>query len=278
MGHPFREKRADNVMRERVSKIAGASPKPARYARGGSVHSDEAEDRALIRKEVKSSALKDEGGKAKHRADKAARRARGGKVKSKGKSAKTNVNVIVAPSGGAKPPMGAPMAGIAPPAGAAPPMPPKPPMAALPPGAPMAPPPGLGGMPPRAKGGRIHADMERHHKGHKIETGSHARHAKGVMEMHGKRARGGKVEGKESLADKKGVTGIGERTPIQHSGNKSDTQNIGRGPVVTKATGGPIYADGRAGKDMGPNLNAGANSGIGRLKKNKVARSQHWEA
>ena len=91
-------------------------------------------------------------------------------------------------------------------------------------------------------------------------------------------AKGGKVEGKKSAADKRGLTGIGERTPIQHSGNKSDTQNIGRGPVITKATGGPIYANGKEGEDMGPNFHAGANSGIGRLRQNKMARSQHWEA
>jgi len=237
-GHPFNDRRAHKHERDRVSKIAGQRSEPKHYARGGSVHDDEAEDRALIRKEVKSAALKSDGKAPKHRADKATRRARGGKVKHK--SAKTNVNVIVAPSGGEKSPMAAPMAGVAaPPPVAAPPMPPKPPMAAPPPSAPM-PPPGLGGMPPRAKGGR--------------------------------------VEGKESSADKKGLTGIGDRTPIQHSGNKSDTQNIGRSPVITKATGGPIYANGKPGKQMAPKLPAGAGSGIGRLKKNKIARSQHWEA
>ncbi len=54
------------------------------------------------------------------------------------------------------------------------------------------------------------------------------------------RARGGKVDG----ADKKGVTGIGDRTPVQHSGNKSDTQNIGRGNVITKANGGSVPVEG----------------------------------
>ena len=90
-------------------------------------------------------------------------------------------------------------------------------------------------------------------------------------------ARGGPV----SLADKKGVTGIGDRTPIQHSGNKSDSQNIGRGPVITKATGGPITSEGlmnaNAGRHkpkgealfgekgpMGPKMPAGAASGKGR--------------
>jgi hypothetical protein len=124
------------------------------------------------------------------------------------------------------------------------------------------------------------------------------------------RATGGAVEGKKSAADMKGVTGIGSRTPIQHSGNKQDTVNIGRGPVITrsnggnvpasggrdrfealervgkgyqpkpmtpnKATGGPIYSDGRAGKQMGPNVHAG-NSGVGRMRKNALARREHWE-
>lgn len=138
----------------------------------------------------------------------------------------------------------------------------------------------MGGMPPRRTGGRAFkkggkvskdfgdADMgPAHPQSHEDDWGS------------GKpRAKGGKVEGKKSLADKVGVTGIGARTPIQHSGNKSDTQNIGRGPVITKTTGGPIYSNGKEGEDMGPNLHAGANSGIGRMRKNKLARSEHWEA
>ena len=37
-----------------------------------------------------------------------------------------------------------------------------------------------------------------------------------------------------------------------------------------RATGGPIYADGREGVGMGPNLHAGANSGLGRLRKEKA--------
>lgn len=91
-------------------------------------------------------------------------RATGGRTK-KGKGA-TNVNVIIAPQGGAPtpPPMPPILAGGPPPG--APPMPPKPPMGAgpmgMPPGAaglPMSPgapggmPPGI--VPPRAAGGRI---------------------------------------------------------------------------------------------------------------------------
>lgn len=214
-------------------------------------------------------------------------RARGGKVHHKG--GKTNVNVIVAPGGkGPAAPMMPPAAAGLPPTAAAS-MPPRPPMAPPPAqgqGAPGV--PGLGGMPIRKRGGKV--ESSHHVKSH------------GVGEQSGKRVKGslfgksnmnklstanGDLYGDShmkgyahggSVADKRGVTGIGARTPIQHSGNKSDTQNIGRGPVITKARGGPIFSDGREGHDMGPNLKAGANSGIGRLKKNRMARAEHWEA
>ena len=135
MAHPMQEHKAHKVERDRVMHIAGQHSSPKHYARGGSVHSDEAEDRALIKKEVKGSALKHEGKTAKGRGDKAVRRAKGGHVKHKG-SGKTSVNVIVAPSGGgAHPPM--PGAGGLPPGGPPPvAMPPKPPMMPPPPGAP----------------------------------------------------------------------------------------------------------------------------------------------
>jgi hypothetical protein len=164
-------------------------------------------------------------------------------------------------------------------------------------------------------GGRHKPDVVRHHpKAGKLEVSAHkGRHRKGSHTMHGHKrnmggkvseyygaadmdaahpnshedlygdsemrayAKGGAVEGKKSAADKRGLTGIGTRTPIQHSGNKSDGQNIGRGPVITRATGGPIYSDGREGHDMGPKLPAG-NSGIGRRAKNHMARAEHWEA
>jgi len=44
MAHPMQEHRGHKVERERVSHIAGISESPKHYARGGSVHSDEAED------------------------------------------------------------------------------------------------------------------------------------------------------------------------------------------------------------------------------------------
>src|SRR5271154_7340421 len=157
MAHPIgSEHRAHHHERNRVSHIAGMHEETRGHrqrARGGKVHDDEDEDRELIKKEVKGEALKHEGKKPKHRADKAMRRAKGGKVhKGKGHS-KTNVNVIVAPGGG-KPPMaglGGGMAAPPPPMAAPPQMPPKPPMMppAQPPAAMGSPAPGLGGMPPR---------------------------------------------------------------------------------------------------------------------------------
>lgn len=98
---------------------------------------------------------------------KPAERARGGRTKGKG----THVNVIVAPQGAAAPPpppvLPVPPAGMMPPkppmmpppgAGGPPPMggPMPPPGLMGAPGAPGGMPPGL--MPPRAKGGRVHAD------------------------------------------------------------------------------------------------------------------------
>ena len=76
------------------------------------------------------------------------------------------------------------------------------------------------------------------------------------------RAKGGRVKGRDE-ADIKGLTGIGDRTPVQHSGNKSDTQNIGRKPVITKATGGPVEHSAK----MGPKLVGGGRGGMARLEK-----------
>ena len=51
------------------------------------------------------------------------------------------------------------------------------------------------------------------------------------------------------------------RTPVQSSGtNKQDTKNIGRGPVITKATGGPIYS--KAKGQMAPHAKGGAGGGL----------------
>ncbi len=142
MAHPFNEHRQHKHEHARVSHIAKG------YASGGAVHGDAAEDRKMVRGMVKSSALKAEGGKPSHRADRP-HRAHGGRVKH-GKG--TNVNVIVASHPGPSPagPVGAGVAAVPPQAVPAPPRP-----------MPMAPPAMAGppGMPPgiRRAGGRAYA-------------------------------------------------------------------------------------------------------------------------
>lgn len=178
MAHPYQSCRQHKSEKDRVSKIA-------HRASGGRVqHDDEAEDKALIRRTVKKAALKADGAKSKHRADRAPRarggrteapndvkatlkkeaavsaptkeinRKRGGRVKGK-----TIVNVNVAPQAGVAGP--APMPMPVPPALApagAPPAPIGAPnaLAAKPPmmGA-GAPPVAPGPLPMRKRGGRV---------------------------------------------------------------------------------------------------------------------------
>jgi len=272
MAHPHQEHRAHKVERSRVSHIAGMKEEVRgchQRARGGKVaHDDEAEDKALIKKSVKGSCMRADGGPVKARGDRTIRRAKGGKVHH-GKGGKTNVNVIVAPSGGQHPPMaglgapgGPPGLPPAPPPGMGPPMPPKPPM---------MPPPGMGapgGMPMRKRGGKVnklwgHSDMSPSHPNSTEELFGHS-------EMKPGYARGGHVNA-NTVSIAKG------RTKVQHTDNKQDTVNIGRGPVITRKAGGAIYSNGKYGKEMGPHLPAGANSGVGRLAKNKLAKREHWE-
>lgn len=249
MAHPFNQFRNHMVQKTRVPKIAGPM-------HSGASHSDAAADKELIRKMVKPTAMRADGGAVRHRADRPARanggsvptpkprpagkepgpsdlyspadqkrlenqRARGGRVKG------TTVNVIVAPKQNDMP-AAPPMAAMPPP------MPPKPPMAMPAPVPPMGVQSGLGGMPPmppRSDGGRAYK-------------------------------RGGAV----SDSSKGG-------TQVQHSGNKSDAQNIGRKAVITKATGGAIYSDGRKGKQMAWLKGVGAGGGEGRLKKARHEKS-----
>ena len=118
------------------------------YKKGGSVkkHSDEPEDRALVKKMVKKEALsgKSSGGRT--------ARATGGRT---GKNGKTTVNIVISGKGGQDgmmPPMPGPGLGALPPAPPMP-MPPMPPMGAGPMG------PGAPGPLPRKKGGRANADV-----------------------------------------------------------------------------------------------------------------------
>ncbi len=244
MSHEYNEHRNHKVQKDRVKHITG-------HAMGGAAHPDIAADKRLIKNMVKGPALRADGGAVRARADKVAR-AKGGRVKG------TTVNVIVAPKQDAP---AAPAMAAMPPL-----MPPKPPM---PPPAPagMGPPsPGMGGippMPPRADGGRAYK------KGGAVKMSGEKKHGKKAKPFKMGRATGGAVD----AAGVKGKTGIGDRTQIQHSGNKSDTQNIGRGPVVTRATGGPIYSDGKKGKQMAWLSGKGAGGGKARLAKAKHAKS-----
>lgn len=262
MAHPFSEHRQTAKEHSRVAHITKG------YASGGAVHSDEAEDKGLVKKMVKKTALKMDGKKAKHRMDRP-HRAKGGRVK---KGGKTNVNVIVGqhPGMGAAPPMMPP-----PGAAAAPPMMPHPPMPPVggPPGAPpigAMPPGGAPGMPmpppgmPHKNGGRAYA------KGGAVKSGP------------------GWIESEKN------------KTPVQHADGKDDGKDIGRGKVVTykkggrvgqtptgsnpdadtgggilkRATGGPIEAPAK----MGPKLSGGAGGGEGRLEKAKRARKDYAAA
>jgi hypothetical protein len=238
MSHEFNEHRSNKVMRNRVAQITSgytmgdtvkaAHPSGVKRAAGGA---------------VKGVAQRADGGSVKPRADKVSR-AKGGRVKG------TTVNVIVSPK---DTPAAPPMAAMPPP------MPPKPPMPLANPPPAMGPAPGLGGMPPmppRSDGGRAYK------RGGAVKSMKKSKSLKMSGEKH-KRASGGAVDG----AGVKGKTGIGDRTQIQHSGNKSDTQNIGRKAVITKATGGAIYADGKPGKQMAWLKGVGAGGGEGRLKK-----------
>lgn len=273
MSHPFNHIRSHHHERSRVHHIVGEH-EPSRMPHivhrkaGGRIghHEDEAEDRQIVRKMVKGSALK-------HRQDKPHRSkphfAKGGKVKHKG----TNVNVIVAPQGGAH---AAPMPGVLPPgmpspapAPAVPPrLPPSPMVGGPAAGAPL-PPPGLG---PRASGGRA-----TYAKGGRIKNGPAW---DGMM---------------KSI------------TPVQHTDNKGDGPNIGRGKPITYAkgggilpasvtkltprrtpsgvagqsgglkrkTGGPIYSAAQG--QMGPKLPGGAGGGEARQVKERLAR-KHYAA
>lgn len=237
MAHPYQDHRQTKVEHSRVAQLTKG------YANGGAVHGDEAEDKALIRKSVKKSALKVEGSGTKARADRPGR-ARGGRAPKK--SAKTNVNVIVAGHGGqpaapamAPPPGPVPMA--------APAMPPRPPMLppgagpGLPPGMPPGMPPGAPpGMPPRRSGGRTYA------KGGAVKFGP---------SFEGSRHAG---------------------TQVQHTDGKKDGKDIGRPKAVTYKTGGPVEGPKVGG--MGPKLPGGAGGGEARLTKEKRAAKSYAKA
>lgn len=224
-GHPYQEHRSHLHEKARVGHITRG------YATGGGVHSDEAEDERLIRKEVKKSALKRaSGGRIEGRAA-GGRLDRGGRKK----KASTNVNVIVASHPGPGTPPPGPGAGIGAGAGPMPVPPPRPPMA--PPGGPpgMAGPPGMpppGGPPMiRARGGRV--GKAGHAKGGELE------HQNKTASALPKRARGGGV--KDGPAWKEGLR---NGTKVQHTEGNNAARIIeehkGVKKVRTFATGGKV--------------------------------------
>lgn len=256
MSHPHNHLRSHKVEHARVGHITKG------YATGGAVHSDEKADRKLIKKMLaehekeEGDGKKDGGAVAvrdaqavtgkprRQRLDRPTMRARGGRTKHK--SGKTNVNVIVAPQhGGMSPPPSPPIAAPHPPIPAPPVGVGGPPMApGLPPGlpprpvGPMAGPmPPAGAIPPRNRGGSAYA--------------------KGGAVKHG------------PAFD----AGIRHGTKVQHTGNKGDTKNIGRGPVITKKAGGAIEHPTHGG--MGPKLDGGGKGGLGRIEKAKMA-AKHY--
>lgn len=227
MAHPFQEHRGHKHEKSRVAHIAHG------YAHGGAVHEDEAEDRKLIKREVKADCMKPHraaGGAVAARADKP-KRAAGGRTHKKG--GHTSVNVVVAPQGGAPNPGMMPHPAMAgpPPGGPPPGMPPgaPPPGAGGPPGMPPGMPPrppmaGPPGMPPRSTGGRTYA-------------------------------RGGGVKDGPTWKE-----GLRNGTQVQHVSDPNDVKDMHRGKPVTYKKGGAVK------------MEYGAGGGEGRLEKVDMQR------
>ena len=328
MAHPYNSIRNDKVQHARVVDIAKGCG--GGMTKGGAAHPDEAEDRVMIRKMVKGTALRATGGAVKARADRPSR-ARGGRLGKKKSSKGNHVNVII----GAHPPAPPMMPGVG---AAPPPMPPPPgpagpgmggppmPGAGMPPG---VPPPGMryaggraykkGGRVKKAFGGPMGPGLPIAQPNGPMRSGLPTAQPMGSPQMgtgsaipatpmgigpmrgaampaapmstsnrpfkKGGKVEAGKTPSKEAFtnkgkADDVGVgnkadsqtAGIGKRrTPIERSfkSNKQDTPNIGRGPVITKATGGPITSNYTFKKGMAPHAKGGAMGGLAKLDKAK---------
>jgi hypothetical protein len=297
MAHPHNESRDHKVQKRRVGHIL------KHYASGGAVHhEDEGADKKLIKRTVKKTALKMDGGKPKHRADKM-KRARGGRTKHKG----TTVNIVM-PQGGMHPGAGAPMPGGAPmmppPHPMAPPMPPA--GAMPPPGGPPGmgmPPGGPPMMPPRKQGGRVKRaiggfagqtampqgmpapmptpmptgsagvnpastarPMAGFGGGQMMPPVNPAASSMATMPTTQNRmfAKGGAV--KDGPAWKEGLR---NGTQVQHDDGKKDGKDIGRGRVVTFRTGGKVEAP--EGVAPATKLPGGSGGARARLAKEKRA-------
>lgn len=246
MAHPFVTSRQSKVERSRVGHITRG------YASGSAVGTGEtAKEKSIAKKVFKvRDAQAVEGGSVKERMDRPGR-ARGGRAP---KKAATNVNVIVAPSGGhnATPPS-LPMAGVAAPGAVPPPMPPRPlspgmPGMAGPPGAAL-PPPGMAppGMPPRSSGGRTY------------KTGGRVKSDAGVAS--GRAWEEGKRNGTQMQNNPSG---------------KNDQGDVNRPRPITYKTGGAIYSASKG--QMGPKFDGGAGGGTARKEKETRAAKNYAKA
>lgn len=230
MAHPFNEHRRHKVEHARVGKITA-----------GYEHGDAGEDKRMISRMVKASALKRaSGGRVDSERDAVAVtdtpprqrldrpvRARGGRAKHKG----TNVNITIGQHGPPSPPA-LPMAGA--PGSMMP--------TAMPPRPPMLPPPGA--MPPgpvpgvRSHGGRAYA------KGGAVKSGP---------------AWTSSMKNRAPFVGQSGQT------------NKNDVHNVGRGKPVTYKTGGAVEHPVKGA--MAPHLPGGAGGGLARLRKRKIVHN-----
>lgn len=279
MAHPFAEHRQNKVEKSRVGHITRG------YANGGAVHSDEKQDRKLFGKMIREHDREPEGKKGKRRADRVTR-AKGGRVK----KGATHVNVIVN-GGGDKQPVPVPVP--APAMAGPPPGPPMPPVAGL-----GGPPPGMPPMPPRARGGKVNRradggvvdDQTAQSFADRVRAGDTraltgfgrgSQAAQSVAKIQDNlargqtpRARGGSVKSGPAYEEGKRLG-----THVQHSDGKGTTNtpaNLDRGrPITFKsggkvksfyARGGKVEADGKPGKQMGPDLKGGVVSGEARLE------------
>lgn len=199
------------------------------YASGGAVDAQPMSEKATKKARGERDAMAVLGKPARERLDRPGR-AKGGRV---GKHKGSTVNVIVAPQGAGA----APHPGMAPPAamagGLSPPGAPPPRPMMPPPGGPPGGPPAMAGAPPpgmpHRNGGRTYA-------------------------------KGGAVKSGPTWEE-----GLKNGTPVQHSNNKDDGANIGRGRVVTFRTGGAV-------KGRKYPIDTGSGGGEARLKKERLAK------
>ncbi len=282
MAHPHAAHRQTKVEHSRVAHITKG------YAAGGAVHGDEAADKALIKKEVKHTALKVDGKDAKVRSDRSSRgkkRADGGRSpgtsdSSTGRSGGQSFapgkldddwremrNNGIAPlkrARGGRAPKGKHaktvvnvIAG-----GGHPPMMP-PPMAAAPGGpmpAPMPPRPPMP-MPPPAMGGGapgMPPGMP--------PPGMPPRQADGRAY-----AKGGAVKSGPAWKE-----GLRSGTQVQHTDGKNDGKDIGRPKPITYKTGGKVESP--QGVAAATRLPGGAGGGEARLVKEGRARKDYARA